>query len=152
MTAGPYRDAGERVARYFCIVCYKWAATSPGICGNCSAPLHDMANPEALQMMRDEANRRLVRAAELEETSETRFAGWMVSRLLTLVDRGVAALRGKPPPASARATLAARRARDNVPVVMNNEMKPGILEAPGEDPQTLDAQGLVRWFGATLHD
>lgn len=162
MTAsGPYRDA-PRVARYICVVCYRWASTSPGVCGTCSAPLHDIARPEVLRMMHDEANRRLLRSAELQATAEPRWFDSILSQLLSLVEALVYRLLKKPRPVSARATLAARRARENaaggdpVPILLDHPelagMTPGRFEVAGEDPDLLDAQGLVRWLGATLRD
>ena len=102
--------------------------------------------------MHDEANRRLQGDAELEATAETRFASALVIQTLTLLGRAIAWLRRKPQPTSARATLAARRQRDQVPDLKRGESKPGPFDVGGVDPDTLDAQGLVRWFGAELHD
>ena len=137
-----------------CVVCYEWAATSPGICGKCSPPLHDIANPEVLQMLHDEANRRLERDAALE-VDHARDDG--IGALLRFIAFAIARVRGKPTPTSARATLAARRQRDGVPVIMTHpdmtaSSRPGMFEAPGVDPDTLDGPALVRWLGATLHD
>ena len=156
MTSGPYRDiVGDRVARYICIVCYRWAAASPGICGDDSAPLHDISKPEVLQMMHEEANRRLMRSAELEATAEPLGEDRIVGGFINFILFAIAWVLRRPRPGavSARATLAARRKREGVPLLVNDSRAtPDAFEAAGEDPDMLDAQGLVRWFGAKLHD
>lgn len=104
-------------------------------------------------MLHDEANRRVERDAALEADHEW---GGGIGAVIRFVDFLIARLRGKPKPTSARATLAARRRRDQVPVLVTNPDQaiptPGVFESAGEDPDTLDGPGLVRWLGATLHD
>jgi hypothetical protein len=186
---GSYREA-PREPRYLCIVCFAWSAPGPGTCGQCGAPLHDISNPEVLQTMHEEANRRL----KTQQKRETLFfvvlwgATWVALEFLTSIGQNPAIIVGAivavvastiytrtRSGGSAMATLAARAVRkkdaerpeDKVPMLLKpGHLLPYIDTLPkepdegdrklarfaGPDPDLLDGPGLVKWFGARLHD
>jgi hypothetical protein len=133
------------------------------MCGKDSVPLHDVSKPEVLQMMHDEANRRLLRSAELEATAGPRWSDRIIMQVLGVLGALFYWIVRKPRPPSARATLAARQLResstapgDAVPMLLDHpelvDTQPGPFDKPGQDPDLLDAHGLLKWLGATLQE
>ena len=174
-----YREAPLE-SRYLCIACFAWAAPGPGTCGKCGAPLHDITDPEVLQAMHEEANRRLRRQQQREYfwfTSSWVVTGlvlnvWIVGLLAWTIATAVSVtgfllyprLR---PGKSAITTLNARvfrkqamkKPEDEVPILTSvpPEDPDGVPDGrmarfAGPDPDLLDGAGLVKWFGARLHD